>query len=133
MRVGLLGMPASEAGNEVCASVVPVGLRGGPKRAAPHMRRCPAGTPGRGAAQVEVAITMLYQLGEGAPEETLKPGSGALGQMAAGLMGADVPAGAHPLVAAALLETVIRYLRVLQQQPACLPRVLVRTLHSLHS
>ena len=69
---------------------------------------------------------MLYQLGEGAPEETLKPGSGALGQMAAGLMGADVPAGAHPLVAAALLETVIRYLRVLQQQPACLPRVLVR-------
>lgn len=34
--------------------------------------------------EVEVAVTLLYQLGEGAPEETLKPGSGALGQMAAG-------------------------------------------------
>ena len=31
-----------------------------------------------------MAVTLLYQLGEGAPEETLKPGSGALGQMAAG-------------------------------------------------
>ena len=27
---------------------------------------------------------MLYQLGEGAAEETLKPGSGALGQLATG-------------------------------------------------
>ncbi|KAK9827309.1 hypothetical protein WJX81_002974 [Elliptochloris bilobata] len=87
-------------------------------------------TPSTSPQEVEVAITLLYQLGEGAPEETLKPGSGALGQMAAGLMGADVPAGAHPLVAAALLETVIRYLRVLQQQPACLPRVLALFLGS---
>ena len=32
----------------------------------------------------ELAITLLYQLGEGAVEETLKPGSGALGQLAIG-------------------------------------------------
>lgn len=31
-----------------------------------------------------MAITLLYQLGEGAAEETLKPGSGALGQLATG-------------------------------------------------
>ena len=33
---------------------------------------------------VELAVTLLYQLGEGAAEETLKPGSGALGQLATG-------------------------------------------------
>lgn len=33
---------------------------------------------------VELAITLLYQLGEGAAEETLKPGSGTLGQLATG-------------------------------------------------
>lgn len=31
-----------------------------------------------------MAITLLYQLGEGAAEETLKPGSGTLGQLATG-------------------------------------------------
>lgn len=69
------------------------------------------GSPGASAQEVEVAVTLLYQLGEGAPDEALRPGSGALGQMAAGLMAADVPAGGHPLVALALLETFIRYLR----------------------
>ena len=29
-------------------------------------------------------MTLLYELGEGAPEEALKPGSGALGQLALG-------------------------------------------------
>ena len=32
----------------------------------------------------ELAVMLLYQLGEGAAEETLKPGSGALGQLATG-------------------------------------------------
>ena len=41
---------------------------------------------------VELAITMLYQLGEGAAEETLKPGSGALGQLATGQSSPQLPA-----------------------------------------
>ena len=41
---------------------------------------------------VELAITMLYQLGEGAAEETLKPGSGALGQLATGQSPPQLPA-----------------------------------------
>ena len=41
---------------------------------------------------VELAVTLLYQLGEGAAEETLKPGSGALGQLATGTLCACVRA-----------------------------------------
>jgi exportin-T len=79
------------------------------------------GSPGASAQEVEVAVTLLYQLGEGAPDEALRPGTGALGQMAAGLMAADVPAGGHPLVALALLETFIRYLRCARAYPNPIP------------
>ncbi len=48
-------------------------------------------------------------MGEGAAEETLKPGSGALGQLATGLFGAEVPARHHRLVVSALLETYVRF------------------------
>jgi hypothetical protein len=35
---------------------------------------------------VEVAVQMLYELGEGAPEEALRPNSGALAQLVLALM-----------------------------------------------
>ncbi|KAL4444906.1 hypothetical protein ABPG77_003956 [Micractinium sp. CCAP 211/92] len=70
---------------------------------------------GGGAAwqDVEVAVSLLYQLGETAPEADMKPGSGVLAQLAAGVMQAEVPAVKHRLVALALLETYVRYSRVL--------------------
>lgn len=51
---------------------------------------------GGGAAwqDVEVAVSLLYQLGEGAPEADTKPGSGVLAQLAAGIMATEVRAGA---------------------------------------
>ena len=38
------------------------------------------------AQEAELAVTLLYELGEGAPEEALKPGSGMLGHLALGDM-----------------------------------------------
>ncbi|KAL0051899.1 hypothetical protein WJX82_004175 [Trebouxia sp. C0006] len=73
---------------------------------------------------VELAITLLYQLGEGAAEETLKPGSGTLGQLATGLFGAEVPAWHHRLVVSALLETYVRFSKVMQQNQEYIPNVL---------
>jgi hypothetical protein len=57
---------------------------------------------GWGVQKVEIGVTMLYQLGEGAPDEALKPGSGSLGALAAGvphkpyagMVVSDVPAPA---------------------------------------
>ena len=39
----------------------------------------------------ELAVMLLYQLGEGAAEETLKQGRGALGQLAPGLLPLSLP------------------------------------------
>ncbi len=61
-----------------------------------------------------MVITLLYHLGEGASEESVKPGSGAIAQLAAGLMRSDVPRAEHRLVALARLETFVRYAKVLQ-------------------
>jgi exportin-T len=74
----------------------------------------------------EVAVTLLYELGEGAPDDALKPGSGGLGQLVLLLLtqGQALPAGQHRLVALAVLETCVRYCRVLQQEQSAIPAVL---------
>ncbi|PSC72015.1 exportin-T isoform X1 [Micractinium conductrix] len=78
---------------------------------------------------VEVSVTLLYQLGEGAPEGDMRPGSGVLAQLAAGVMQAESPASKHRLVALALLETYVRYSRVLAAGGgAALPAVVARFL-----
>ena len=151
------------------------------------------------AQDAELAITLLYELGEGASEEAMKPGTGALAQLAqgkespvpcecsaeevtcagilpmlllgggshvllfpphctrrledlctvsdfvnshaeqafrrantavrravcrAGLMQMDVPASEHRLVALTIMETYVRYTRVLLHALHCLPAVL---------
>uniref|UniRef100_A0A061S0Z3 Exportin-T n=2 Tax=Tetraselmis sp. GSL018 TaxID=582737 RepID=A0A061S0Z3_9CHLO len=80
--------------------------------------------------EVEVAVTLLYQLGEGAQEEHAKPGCGVLGQMAAGIMqaGPSLPHARNRLVAVAVLEVFVRYCRVLQTQPSLAPSVLAAVL-----
>ena len=44
------------------------------------------------AQEAELAVTLLYELGEGASEEAFKPGSGALGQLALGELLPCIPA-----------------------------------------
>jgi hypothetical protein len=65
----------------------------------------------------ELAVTLVYELGEGAPEEAMRPGSGGLSQLVLLLLehAGSLPAGQHRLVALALLETCVRYCKLLQQ------------------
>ena len=71
---------------------------------------------------VEIAVVLLYEMGEGVPDEALKPDGGQLGTMAAALMLSPLPSARHRLVALAVLETYVRYARVLQvgENPASL-------------
>lgn len=72
-----------------------------------------------------MAVILLYELGEGAPEEALKPDSGALGRLAVALMQANLPAARHRLVALAVMETFVRYARVLQQHAHVVPSAIM--------
>lgn len=74
----------------------------------------------------ELAVTLIYELGENAPEESLKPGSGGLAQLVMLLLdqSALLPAGQHRLVALAVLETCVRYCKLLQQHQGSIPGVL---------
>jgi exportin-T len=85
-----------------------------------------ANSSGASFQDAEVAVTLLYELGEGAPDDALKPGSGDLGQLVLLLLtqGQALPAGQHRLVALAVLETCVRYCRVLQQEQSAIPAVL---------
>eukprot|EP00798_Chlamydomonas_sp_ICE-L_P025196 gene25196-10836_t len=74
---------------------------------------------------LEMAVLLLYELGEGAPEEALKPDSGALGQLAIALMVASPAAAEHRLVALIVMETFVRYGRVLQQHPQIVPNAVM--------
>jgi exportin-T len=87
----------------------------------------PAAAEGRGPSSsrfqdTELAVTLVYELGEVAPEEAMKPGSGGLAQLVMMLLdpSAPLPAGQHRLVVLAVLEACVRYSRLLQQQPAAL-------------
>ena len=73
---------------------------------------------------VELPLSLLYVLGEGAPDEALKPGEGHLAVLAAAVVTTNVPSVNHRLVALALLETCARYTKVLQQQAELLPRMI---------
>ena len=53
----------------------------------------------------------------------VRAGSGALAQLAAGVMQAEPPSAKHRLVALALLETYVRYWKVLQQAQQYIPQV----------
>jgi exportin-T len=109
------------SGSQAAGLGTPAAANGTPVKAA-----AANGTPAVRWQDVEVAVTCVYELGEGAPEEALKPGSGDLGQLALLLMsrGAQLPCGQHRLVALATLEVTVRYCRVLQQQQSAIPPVL---------
>lgn len=75
----------------------------------------PANSPWQDA---ELALSLLFHLGEVASEEALKPGTGPLAALVAGVIRSEVPAAHHRLVALALLEICARYVKVVAQQAA---------------
>lgn len=76
--------------------------------------------------EVEVAVSLLYELGEGAPDDALKAEGGGLASLALALVQRGPPPAVarHRLVALAHLECCVRYARVLQQQQAAIPPAL---------
>lgn len=73
---------------------------------------------------VECAVNLLYNLGEGAAEELLHPSTGSIAQLVAGLLQAEVPCSSHRLVALILMESYVRYYRVVQQHMQNAPKLL---------
>jgi len=75
----------------------------------------------------ELALTLLYQLGEGASEEDLNIASGgSLAHLSLVVMQVqDLPVARHRLVALALLECINRYAKVLAQRPDMVPHVVL--------
>jgi exportin-T len=124
----LQGVLAS-AGSSTAAAAAASGLANGLGSAAGGSKSGAAGSSssGRGKFQeTELAVTLVYELGEGAPEEALKPGSGGLAQLVMLLLdqAAALPAGQHRLVALAVLETCVRYCKLLQHNQGSIPGVL---------
>lgn len=72
----------------------------------------------------EAAIMLLYVLGEGLGEESLKPGSGIMEEMVSIFLSAQMSCHSHRLVALIYLETVTRYVRFVQHHPEYIPTVL---------
>jgi len=75
----------------------------------------------------ELALTLLYQLGEGASEEDLNIARGGpLAHLSLVVMQVqDLPVARHRLVALALLECINRYAKVLAQRPDMVPHVVL--------
>lgn len=124
----LQGVLAS-AGSSTAAAAAPSGLANGLGSAAGGSKSGAAGSSSSGQGkfqETELAVTLVYELGEGAPEEALKPGSGGLAQLVMLLLdqAAALPAGQHRLVALAVLETCVRYCKLLQNNQGSIPGVL---------
>jgi len=69
----------------------------------------------------ELALSLLYQVGEGATEMTLKPNSGPLADLARAVIAIDDSIAYHRLVALALLEGCARFAKAALHQPGLVP------------
>ncbi|KAH7291557.1 hypothetical protein KP509_29G021800 [Ceratopteris richardii] len=81
------------------------------------------GDPSVSFADAEACIMLLYILGEGLSEESLKSSSD-IREMINLLFSGDISCRSHRLVALLYLETVIRYARFVQLHPEYVPLVL---------
>ncbi|CAG9460416.1 unnamed protein product [Pedinophyceae sp. YPF-701] len=93
----------------------------------------PPGSPGGTPQECELALSLLFNLGEIAPEGSLEltDSDGAsespatLGDLVVALMRSPVPhLGSSRLVTIAVLECYVRYVKVLQRRQECIPNVL---------
>lgn len=69
----------------------------------------------------ELALSLLYQVGEGATDADLKPSAGPLAELASAVIQVNDSLAYHRLVALALLEACARYSKVALHQPDLIP------------
>mmetsp|Transcript_24876 Transcript_24876/g.73923 ORF Transcript_24876/g.73923 Transcript_24876/m.73923 type:complete len:1024 (+) Transcript_24876:116-3187(+) len=75
-------------------------------------------------SHVEVALWLLYLLGEGLPEATTREKGGPFGELMLALLSSSAASHPHAAVSLQYLEIVVRYYRFFLQQPALLPDTL---------
>lgn len=72
----------------------------------------------------EIAVTLLYELGEALVEQVSEPHCGLFREPVTLLMSSEVPHAQHRLVAGALLECFVRYVKVTAQNGELMPSVM---------
>ena len=73
--------------------------------------------------EVEIAITCLYELGEGMVDQIGEAQCGAFRPSVQLLMTAPIPHARHRLVAGAVLESYVRYVKVAASDASLVPNV----------
>ncbi|XP_021638920.2 exportin-T isoform X2 [Hevea brasiliensis] len=74
--------------------------------------------------EVEAALSLLYALGESLSDETMRPGSGLLGELVPMLLSTRFPCHSNRLVALVYLETITRYMKFVQENMQYIPMAL---------
>ncbi|EXB23808.1 hypothetical protein L484_009569 [Morus notabilis] len=78
----------------------------------------------RNVEEVEAALSLLYALGESMNDEAIRTGSGLLSELVPMLLSTRFPCHSSRLVALVYLETIIRYLKFVQENTQHIPMVL---------
>ncbi|URE46051.1 nucleobase-containing compound transmembrane transporter [Musa troglodytarum] len=74
--------------------------------------------------EVEATFTLFYRLGETVNEEAMRTGSGLLRELVQMLLSSQFPCLSHRMVALIYLETVMRFMKFVQDNPQYIPYVL---------
>ncbi|CAL9121533.1 exportin-T isoform X1 [Musa acuminata AAA Group] len=74
--------------------------------------------------EVEATFTLFHRLGETVNEEAMRTGSGLLRELVQILLSSQFPCLSHRMVALIYLETVMRFMKFVQDNPQYIPYVL---------
>ncbi|XP_039041117.1 exportin-T-like [Hibiscus syriacus] len=74
--------------------------------------------------EVEVALSLLYALGESMSDEAMRVGNGLLSELVTNLLSTRFPCHSNRVVALVYLETIARYMKFIQENVLYLPLLL---------
>ncbi|KAK1287212.1 Exportin-T [Acorus calamus] len=81
-------------------------------------------SPEKNVEEAEAALSLFYRLSESVSEEEMRSGGRFLGEMVQMLLSARLPCHGHRIVALVYLETIVRYLKFVQDNQQYIPLVL---------
>ncbi|KAK1313757.1 Exportin-T [Acorus calamus] len=81
-------------------------------------------SPEKNVEEAEAALSLFYRLSESVSEEEMRSGGRFLGEMVQMLLSARFPCHGHRMVALVYLETIVRYLKFVQDNQQYIPLVL---------
>lgn len=83
-----------------------------------------ASSPDRNVEEVEAALSLFHSLGESMSDETIRTGSGLLGELVPMLLSTRFPCHSNRLVALVYLDTITRYVKFVLENTRYIPLVL---------